>query len=228
MQKLLAFFAVRDGCDREVGMALAAAASRVAAAPGIEGVAVLLAESDDPLPALYRMRRYEAVLEVRSLDAESLDTLIERLAELRSDLGDCVHSDLSALVVAEENRVVPAEPPGTRYMSLMRRKAGTGHDDYISYYRNEHARFGIECPGATGYHQNYVDLKRSREAAARGGFGIWDVDSVTEIFVPSARVFEDATSDDPIREEAAIDEARFIDRGTQAGFCVHVAGHFPE
>ena len=31
-------------------------------------------------------------------------------------------------------------------------------------------------------------------------FGVWDVDSVTEIFVPSTRAFEEATADDPIRD----------------------------
>lgn len=223
MHKLYAFLAVREGCLEEVVGQLAKEAKRfVESSPGIE-VTVLQAVSDDPIADLYKgMRSYESVFELRSEKDESA-LLIPMLAELATQLGDRIFADLSGAIVAEENRVAPVPTRDARYIALMRRKLGFSHDDYVSYYRTNHVRFGRECPGSIGYHQNYVDRDESRRAAHACGFGIWDLDSVTEIYIRSAEEFNRATADDPIREEAGADEAVFIDRRSMVGFCTTVA-----
>jgi hypothetical protein len=223
VHKLYAFLAVREGCLDEVLEQLEKEAMRFAeSSPGIEAT-VLQAVSEDPIAGLYQgMRSYEAVLELRSEKDESV-LLIPMLADLATHLGDRIFADLSGAIVAEENRVAPVPIRDSRYIALMRRKTGFSHDDYVSYYRTSHARFGRDCPGSTGYHQNYVDRDESRRAAHACGFGIWDLDSVTEIYIRSAEEFNQATVDNPIREEAAIDEAHFIDRRSMVGFCMKVA-----
>lgn len=220
---LFAFLAVREGCVDAVRDPLAVEVARCAGiAPSVEAT-LLEAVKDDPLLALYGgMRGYDALLELRTEVPDAAPLLVPLLEGLGGRLGDAIHADLSAAIFAEENQVVPRPQHDTRYLALMRRRAGMTHDQYVDYYRNEHARFGRECPGSTGYHQNYVDGAVSRRAAVACGFGVWDVDSVTEIFIPSAEVFEAATADDPIREEALTDEVRFIDRRSMAGFCMTV------
>jgi hypothetical protein len=200
-------------------------AQRLATAQGVDAT-VLVAEDPDPVASIYRMRGYDVVLALRAPPGAAASGMASAVGELASRVDSAIHRDLSAALGAEENRVVPAPSPGSRFMALMRRKAGTTHDEYVDYYRTKHARFGIECPGALGYHQNYVDPEVSRQVSEACGFGVFRVDSVTEIFVHSAQAFNEATVNNPIREEAGIDEARFIDRGSMAGFCVRVGARF--
>ncbi|MAG30359.1 MAG: hypothetical protein CL908_05620 [Deltaproteobacteria bacterium] len=225
MNKLYALLSVRDGARDDILAQLAGDTRRCAeSADGVEAT-LLASVPGDPILHLYRMRGYEVSLVLRAAGeaSEAAELLLATLDGLGARLGDGIHADLSAAVFASENPVVPPPAQDTRYMSLMRRKLGTSHDEYTSYYRTEHARFGRECPGSTGYHQNYVDRRTSKQAADTLGFGIWDLDSVTEIFIPSAQTFDEATRNDPIREEAAIDEARFIDQPSMVGFCMSVA-----
>ena len=186
---------------------------------------MLQAVSEDPIASLYqRKRSYEAVLELLSGKDESV-LLIPMLADLATQLGDSIFSDLSGAIVAEENRIAPVPTRDSRHLALMRRKTGFSYEGYVSYYRTNHARFGRDCPGSIGYHQNYVDRDGSRRAAHARGFGIWDLDRVTEIYIRSEEEFNQATAGDPIREEAGANEARFIDRRSMVGFCMMVAAH---
>ncbi len=226
MNRLLAFFSVRDGRSENVAEEVTLEAQRLASAgQGVEAT-VLVAETQDPVTSLYRMRGYEVVLALRAPSATAASGMASAVGELASRVDAAIHRDLSAALVAEENRVVPEVSPGSRYMALMRRKAGTTHEEYVDYYRTKHARFGIECPGALGYHQNYVIPDLSQQASVACGFGVFSVDSVTEIFISSAQAFNEATEKNPIREEAAIDEVRFIDRGSMVGFCLGLKAQF--
>ena len=223
MHKLYAFLAVREGCLDEVVDQLEQEAERFAESSPGTAVTVLRAVNEDPIAHLYPgMRSHDAVLEFRS-EKDVSPILVPRLADLMTQLGDRIFADLSGAIVAEENQVAPVPERDSRYIALMRRKTGFSHDEYVDYYRTTHVRFGRECPGSIGYHQNYVDRDASRGAAHASGLGLWDLDSVTEIYIRSAEEFNRATADNPIREEAGADEARFIDRRSMVGFCVTVA-----
>ena len=147
MNRLLAFFSVRDGRSENVAEEVTLEAQRLASAgQGVEAT-VLVAETQDPVTSLYRMRGYEVVLALRAPSATAASGMASAVGELASRVDAAIHRDLSAALVAEENRVVPEVSPGSRYMALMRRKAGTTHEEYVDYYRTKHARFGILCPG---------------------------------------------------------------------------------
>jgi len=229
MHRLLAFVAIRSGKTDEILERLTREAARAAEASSDVEARVLKAEEDDPLAALiHHMRPYEAVLELRSAVPDAASLLVPMLEGLGSRLGEGIHADLSGVVFAEENQVVPAPEGDDRYMALMRRKAGATHDQYIDYYAKKHVRLGKKCPGTTGYHQNYVDGIVSKRAADACGFGIWDLDSVTELFFRSVEEFDRATSEGSIREESAVDEAHFVDGPTMVGFCAAIVSRFQD
>ena len=228
MHRLLMFLAIREGRTDEVLEQLAREAARIGRDSDEVEARVFRAEEDDPLAALIQhMRPYEAVLELRVATRDAASLLLPMVEGLGARLGEGIHADLSGAVFVEENRVVPAPEDDLRYFALMRRMAGTSHDAYVDYYAKVHVEIGRRCPGKNGYHQNYVDGDVSRRAANACGFGMWDLDSVTELFFRSAAEFDRATSESSIREESAADEAHFVDGPTMAGFCARIVSRSP-
>ena len=105
-----------------------------------------------------------------------------------------------------------------RYQYLMRRNASFSHQSYLKRYRDVHSRFGIETPGISGYTQFHVDPEASRRVAGSAGFGVWAVDSVSELHLESVETFLAEVSQSAIGAEAMADEEVFVDRANSYDF----------
>jgi hypothetical protein len=153
------------------------------------------------------------------------DELIAHAAGLAARFGGLVDAGASTALVGEEHVLIAAEHAPVRYQYLMRRRDDFTHEGYLKRYREVHAQFGRRTPGSLGYVQLHVDPAASRRAAEAAGFGVWDVDSVSELHLASLDVFLRAIAGSPIGAEAIADEERFVDRARSFDFCSQLRFH---
>ncbi len=177
-------------------------------------VNVMLRIKDDPFG---RRTQIGAAIELTGGEATAA-SLANQLQGLDHQLEDWVHVDLSSLLMGEEVVFVACRKTPIRYQYLMRRNASFTHEGYLKRYRDVHSRFGIETPGIAGYTQFHVDPEASRRAAKLAGFGIWAVDSVSELSLESVETFLAQVSQSSIGGEAIADEEVFVDRANSYDF----------
>ena len=151
--------------------------------------------------------------------------MIALVAGLAQRFGDALDPAESTALVGEEHVLIPSARAPVRYQYLMRRRADFSHEAYLARYRDVHAQFGLRTPGILGYVQLDVDPASSRRAAEVSGFGMCDVDSVSELHLASLGELLRAVSASPIGAEAVADEERFVDRARSFDFCSHVTWH---
>ncbi len=210
--RLQLLLAARGGCREALGERLLDVAPK--------GAPVLLELADDPFPAANPLcRPYEAVLELEGEDGEDGRALVRRAVPLVSRVGDLVHRDLSGVLVGTPQPIIPCAPSPLRYLYLMRRKAGTTHEEYLDYYFRHHSRFGHRTPGIVGYTQFHCEPTASAAAARELGVGVYDVDSVSELHFDALDAFFAGIADGRLGMEAAEDEERFVDRANSVSFC---------
>ena len=212
--RLQLLLAARGGCRDALSARVQQAASEVR---GLDRVLALVELADDPFPPANPLcRPYEAVLE---LEGPHADALVRHAAPVARALGDVVHLDLSGVLVGTPHHIIPCDPSPQRYLYLMRRKAGTTHEQYIDYYFHHHSRFGPRTPGIVGYTQFHCDLDASAGAAQQLGVGVHAVDSVSELHFDGLDAFFSGVADGRLGAEAAEDEERFVDRANSVSFC---------
>ena len=178
-------------------------------------VHVMFRVGDDPLG---RRTQFAGSIEVTGGVATT--TFLESLAPHAGDMLDQVaHLDLSSFLVGDDvGFIVPKERAPIRYQYLMRRQAKLSHAQYIKYYQKTHSQFGIQTPGIEGYAQFLVDVDTSRRAARAGGFGVWAVDSVSQLSLVSVKTFIAAVSTSKVGPAATADERTFVDRRNSHDF----------
>lgn len=181
-------------------------------------VNVLFRVEGDPLG---RRTLFRATLELSGGESRA-STLVPLAESIGTQLDDCVHRDLSSFLIGDDVTFVSPPRSPVRYQYLMRRDALHTHAAYLEYYRQVHSRFGIETPGIEGYVQFHVDPVSSREAARAGGFGVWAVDSVSQLYLESVETFISAVSRSKVGPEAAADERTFVDRSHSFDFISRV------
>ncbi len=158
------------------------------------------------------MRGFDATLELRAAP-ERFETA---LAGLDEHLDALVQRDLCAVVAGQEHTFVGGESGPVRYQYLMRRRQGLSHEQYIAHYGTHHAEIGIRTPGKLGYGQVHTALDRSRELAGAIGFGAWQIDSVSRLWIESVDAFLAAAG--PVGQEAVEDEKNFVDGANSVMF----------
>jgi len=220
IRRVQLFLAARDGCRAELGEATLAAAAGVTERAGPAVRVITMVELDeDPFPASNpRARPFEVVLEVQAAGVPT-ESLVATLEGVPTGLGALAQLDLSAVVVGAPWFAVPCPPTPLRYLYLMRRKAGTTHEQYLDHYVTRHSLFGIATPGIAGYTQVHADLPASAGAAHRLGVGGWAVDSVSELHMRSLEEFFAAVSTWSGASEAPLDELNFVDRANSVSCC---------
>jgi hypothetical protein len=218
--------AARGGRRSELDQALLEHGGELArSVPANASIRALSEIPDDPFPASNPgMRPYQAVLEIDHAggDLAHADALVDAAHKVVSELDDLVQFDLSTCVVGRPTRIMgdPDAAIVARYVYLMRRKAGTTHEQYLEVY-GPHARFGYEIPGISQYVQVHVDQERSRDAARVLGFGGWQVDSVSELYIASMEeLFAQGETRERLVTESYEDELRFVDRENSVQFCL--------
>jgi hypothetical protein len=220
-QRVQVLLAARGGCRDHLAEIAGALAREAAGALGERARVVLLTEiDDDPFPAANPLcRPFDVVLELEA-DAEvHLGTLVGALDDLGERVDEHAHRDLSGVLVGAPQAIIPCDPTPLRYLYFMRRKAHTTRDAYLDYYFHQHSRFGFATPNIAGYTQLHVDPHRSAEAARHLGLGSTVCDSVSELHLESLEAFFAGIGDGRLGEEAAADEATFVDRDNSVSIC---------
>jgi hypothetical protein len=213
-------FAARGGARGELSSRLDDVAAAVAGDVAAR-VTLLTQVDDDVFPLANPLcRPFDAVLELDSETDDDADDLLAATIAVPRSLADVIHVDLSGVLVGTAKRIIDGPVTPVRYLYVMRRKAGTTREQYLSYYFEQHSRFGHRTPAISGYTQFHVDPARSADAAAAMGVGVHGADSVSELHLPSLPDFLAAISSVPsLGMEAAEDEARFVDRDNSVSFC---------
>jgi hypothetical protein len=222
--KLLVHLAARRGAEEAVAARLDALGRELAAkADAFESVATLWRVAEDPFGAL---SPWSGTLEVRGRGAEPAP-LVAVASAAGQRFGDAVHADLSTALVGTDHVFIEPGRPTVRYQYLMRRREGFTHDSYLRRYREIHSQFGFKTPAIRGYVQCHLDPAATREAARAAGFGVRDVDSVSELHMDSLERFMEAIAGSTIGAEAMADEEVFVDRAHSYAFCSDATWHAP-
>ena len=207
---LLVFLASRSGADEALREGLLRERERWRKIGEAEAFVRL---TEDPFREFMPgMRGFDATLELHATPSQFGDAL----AGLGERLDAVAQRDLCAVVTGQEHTFVSGGPAPVRYHYLMRRRHDFDHERYIAHYGSHHAGLGIRTGGKIGYSQVHTALERSRELATDGGFGIWQIDSVSRLWIDSVEGF--LAEAGPAGQEAVEDERGFVDGANSVMF----------
>ena len=221
MRKALLHVAARDQAEEKLIDRLLEEAERWS--DGHLSVVVMRQVRKDPLGGRAPFR---GTVEMRTNGEQDFGPFADAVRGLGLRLEDVAHADLSSALFGREHAIVPCEPMPVRFQYLMRRRIDFTHERYLDRYLNVHAEFGRRTPGVSGYSQVHLDPQASGELARAAGFGIWGVDSVSELHMESLVDFVKAVSKSPIATEGPRDEEEFVDRANSVGFSSDVVRRF--
>src|SRR5262245_44518120 len=168
---------------------------------------------------------YAGALEVRGEEGTRASMLTALADGLAARFGDVVHADLSTALLGRDRVFIASERAPVRYQYLMRRRDGFTHESYLRRYSEDHSRFGFATPGTAGYGQLQVDPEATRVAVRAAGFGVWEVDSVSELHMDSLDRFVAEIAHSSIGADATADEEVFVDRPNSHAFASQVTWH---
>jgi len=117
-----------------------------------------------------------------------------------------------------EHIVVPGEPVDFCYRYFMRRRDDMCYAEYIDYYMNIHAKFGLMMPGINGYRQLHVDREASQQLNDSIRLSYIPFDSVTELYLASMDGFMEAIVGWDDRDKPGEDEEKFVRRSSSQMF----------
>ncbi len=215
MKVVLHFSTRRDARDRLAEILSSEAEQIREQAPDGTVVTFLSRLRDDPFG---KSTRLQFTLDIR-VPGDTETAAVDYLDGLAARLGDSIHPDLSTALVGEDHVFIEPKDAPLRFQALLRRNARFTHEAFLERYRSIHSHFGLNTPGIRGYVQFHVNPTRSKEAAARIGFGVWGVDSISELHLGSLEEFLGAVSNSPVPKEAMADEENFVDRENSLHFC---------
>jgi len=223
--KLLIHLATRCGAEEAVAAWLDELGRELAAKGegAFASVATLWRVAADPFGAA---SPWTGTLEVRCAVPDPAQ-LVAIAADAGRRFGDAVHADLSTALVGRDHVFIEPGRPPVRYQYLMRRREGFTHETYLRRYREIHSQFGFQTPAIRGYVQCHLDPDATREAARSAGFGVCEVDSVSELHMDSLERFMEAIAGSTIGADAMADEEVFVDRAHSYSFCSHATWHAP-
>ncbi|MAG29649.1 MAG: hypothetical protein CL908_02000 [Deltaproteobacteria bacterium] len=208
--RLLTHLAARKGAEADFDAALQAevSAMRAAAPASLEEINSMLRLEDDIFGAC---SPYRGTIEIQA-GAASQEEILSLIWGLADRFGDLIHADISTALLGRD--VVFIEPKRTpvRYQYLMRRNANFTHESYLERYESIHSQFGLVTPGIEGYVQLHLDHEGSKAAADAAGVGVWQVDSVSELYMESLETFMEAIGSLENDAGAVADEEIFVDR----------------
>ena len=175
--------------------------------------------NDDPCPSMNPEGcGFDAVIDIHGpSELVSMGTVFHALSDIPTALSGLIDESKSGAVIGWPQEVIPGPRCALRYLYLMRRKDGVSRDDYFDHYFHRHSEFAFHLKGIKAYTQVHVDIEASNELSAALGFGLRDVDSVTELTFDSVNEFFAGV--EPRAAEASEDELLFVDREHSVSFC---------
>jgi len=167
----------------------------------------------------------DVTVQIKTQPGQTLQPALDAWAGLQGQLGGELDREGSMALVMREQRWLPlsASSQPVYYHYLMVRKPGFNAADYEDYYLHFHHRFGFKTAAIDGYSQNMIDNQSSRALSETLGLGgHYEVDSISELHLPSVEAFIASPSIPKIGPLAAEDEARFVDREASISYCSDV------
>ncbi|MCP4908805.1 MAG: EthD domain-containing protein [bacterium] len=218
--RLLSHLTARKGAETDFDSALRAEVSRMrsAASEAIEAIHCMIRLDNDLFGAC---APYRGTVEIQA-GAASRGEVQALASGLANRFGDLIHADLSTALLGRDVVFIEPKRTAVRYQYLMRRNVDFDHEAYLERYASIHSQFGLKTPGIHGYVQLHLDLNASKTAAERAGVGIWQVDSVSELYLESVEAFMDAIGNLENDGGARVDEEIFVDRACSHDFTSHV------
>lgn len=217
--RALIHLVARHRAEARFDAALRAEVERMRAASlGVRSVHGMLRLDDDIFGPCAPFR---GTLELVASEGEAA-RLAALAAGVAGRFGDLIHADLSTALVGSDHVFVEPQRTPVRYQYLMRRNADFGHGDYLERYARIHSQFGVKTPGIHGYVQLHVDLDASRSLAAQAGVGVWEVDSVSDLYLESLEAFLAAIGALENDGGAREDEEIFVDKQRSFDFASRV------
>ena len=173
----------------------------------------------DPFPSMNpHSSGFDAVIDIHGAsELLARDTVLNALQNVPPTLSGVIDDSASGVTVGWPQAVIPGPRCALRYLYLMRRKADVSREDYFDHYFHRHSEFAFHLNGIKAYTQVHVDIEASNELSAALGFGLRDVDSVTELTFDSVNEFFAGV--EPRAAEASEDELLFVDREHSVSFC---------
>ena len=216
--KFLCHVVPRTGAEEDCTAWIASLGHRLKVATAEEAISILCL-TRLPGDVFGKDTPFHATLEVEGRGATP-ERLAELLSALSKELLEVGHPERSTALMGEDHAFRAPQPAASvRHQYLMRRKPTTTHAAYLEHYRGIHAQFGLETPGIAGYVQFHVDPDASQRVARAAGLGVFDIDSVSQLYLESQEHFLAAVSDSPIGPRAIADEEQFVDRAHSMHFC---------
>ncbi len=218
--RLLTHLVARSGSETDFDTTLRAEVSglRSAAPASLKAVNGMIRLEDDLFGAC---APYRGTIEIEGGEASQSEVLA-LVSGLADRFGDLIHADLSTALLGRDVVFIPPKRTPVRYQYLMRRNADFSHEGYLARYESIHSKFGLKTPGIHGYVQLHLDPDRSKAAAATVGVGVWQVDSVSELYLESVEEFMQAIGSLENDGGAREDEEIFVDRPRSQDFTSRV------
>ena len=156
----------------------------------------------------------DLTLEIAADNSRSAPDWSSVCASLAGEIDGLVVKDSNIVLIGDKYDFYPEKTAGSLCLQyLMRRRQDWQRAAYLQYYIEDHSRFGMRSRGITGYQQFYVDCGLSQQVAQAAGFGQWNYDTVSELYIDEMAAFLAGIEEDPkIVAEAAADEELFVDR----------------
>ncbi|MGI9285326.1 MAG: EthD domain-containing protein [Pseudomonadales bacterium] len=177
---------------------------------------VMLAHDDDPMRATGDARplpvAFDASLEVKTSATDAFVRFEKAVKGLLNKLDVFIHADLSAIQAGVDIVFVAADPTAIRFQYCMRRRADFSNTDYLQRYEDIHSAFGLGTKGIEGYVQFHIDQAASKAIAQAAGFGVSQVDSVSELHIDTMEKFLEGISQGIEAGDPGEDEDKFVDR----------------
>lgn len=218
--RALIHLVARHRAEDEFDTALRAEVDRIraAASPSIEAVNSMIRVDDDIFGPC---TPYRGTIEITTREADRAE-FCSLASGIADRFGDRIHADFSTALLGVDKVFIEPERTPVRYQYLMRRNAEFSHSSYLERYEEIHSQFGLKTPGIHGYVQLHLDLGASRTLAADAGVGVWEVDSVSELYLESVEAFVAALGSLENDGGAREDEEVFVDKARSHDFASHV------
>jgi len=158
---------------------------------------------------------WQAAVEATAADD---DAAIAAVAGAARRLGTAVDAAASAVVLGTEHEIADrGGGPLTLYYAL-RRKPESTTAAFSARYLDVHSQFGLASHGWSSYHQLHADPVASERAAAAAGFGVADIDGLSQLSFADETGMIEMFAPTPEARAAIEDEQKFTDGGRNSGF----------
>jgi hypothetical protein len=179
----------------------------------------------DPFAHVSNAPGFDVTVEVCA-DAE-LGTLAQAVAGIAADVPSARVDSAAPLVLVGRDYVFrPSRPHAIRFQYVMRRRADLSHNAFAQHYAEVHSEFGFKTWGTKGYAQFHVDPEASALAVTAAGFGVCDVDGVSQLSMPSLTRFLLSSPFNAVRGSLR-DEKRFVDPEHSGMFASKIVARLP-